>query len=310
VNRISLFLVGAAICIPLAAEVKLTQQPDRIDIEIGGKPFSTFYIAGDAPKPYLHPLRAASGTVVTRKYPMEQVEGETRDHKHHRGLWFTHGDVNGFDFWMNEPDYKSDKKGLIKLEKVHKVKGGKTGVIEASFIWADPAGKPLLKEHRTMTFYDDSQTTRTFDVDIRLDAIEKVTFGDTKEGTFAIRLADVMNEKKTGTMTNAEGAQKMKSVWGKASPWVDYVGKIGDETVGIAILDHPGNPKHPTFWHSRDYGLFAANPFGEHDFFNDKTRNGSMTLEPGKSLRWRYRVVIHPEGTPIADQFKKFAAVR
>jgi hypothetical protein len=132
------------------------------------------------------------------------------------------------------------------------------------------------------------------DFDIRLTGVEKAKFGDTKEGTFAVRLTAPLDGKHSGKMTNAEGKAGEKAVWGKPSPWVDYAGTLEGETVGVAILDHPSNPKHPTFWHSRDYGLFAANIFGEHDFFNDKSRDGGMTLEPGQTWRFRYRVVIHP----------------
>jgi hypothetical protein len=40
--------------------------------------------------------------------------------------------------------------------------------------------------------------------------------------------------------------------------------------------------------------LFAANPFGLSTFTGDKSQIGSVTLEPGGPLRFRYRVVIHP----------------
>jgi hypothetical protein len=152
-----------------------------------------------------------------------------------------------------------------------------------------------------MTFYDEPDI-RMIDFDIRLTASEPVKFGDTKEGTFAIRLADSMTEKAGGgVMSNAGGQQTMKMVWGKRSPWVDYSGMVGAETVGVSIFDHPANPEYPTYWHSRDYGLFAANIFGEHDFYNDKSKDGSISLEPGKSLRFRYRVVIHPGDTKAAN---------
>ena len=152
-----------------------------------------------------------------------------------------------------------------------------------------------------MIFYGDP-ANRIFDLDITLTALDTpVKLGDTKEGFFAIRLADKLAEKGgTGTMTNAEGAQKMKNVWGKPSPWVDYSGTLEGEQLGVAIFDHPQNPKHPTTWHSRDYGLFAANALGDHDFQNDKTKDGSITIQPGKSLRFRYRVVIHPGDTAAA----------
>jgi hypothetical protein len=241
---------------------------------------------------------------------LETVPGESKDHPHHRGLWFTHGDVNGYDFWANEPSQKGEKKGLIVMKKVGMKPGKETGRIESEFEWRDPQGKPLLIEERTMTFHA-HPTLRMIDFDVAFRALDrKVVFGDTKEGTFAIRLAAGLEEKvarslpdppRTGKMVSAEGAEGEKNIWGKRSPWVDYYGQLGAETVGVAIFDHPQNPKHPTYWHSRSYGLFAANIFGEHDFYNDKSRDGSVTVEPGKTLRFRYRVVVHPGDTRSAD---------
>ena len=138
-------------------------------------------------------------------------------------------------------------------------------------------------------------------------------FGDTKEGTFAVRLTTALEERRTGRMVNAEGASGEKSVWGKRSAWVDYAGELEGEKLGIAFLDHPANPRHPTWWHSRAYGLFAANPFGQHDFENDKTKDGSLSLAAGESVRFRYRVIIHPgdaAAAGIAGQFSKYAAMK
>jgi hypothetical protein len=315
--------ISIAACIALAgfearAQVKIKKAPDRISVEIDGKPYTAFFIGPETRKPYLHPLRSASGTIVTRRYPMEMVEGETRDHPHHRGLWFSHGDVNGVDFWGNEPG-QSPKAGRIVLKQVTGVESGaKSGQIRAVFEWLDTTGKPLISEARTMTFYSDP-ALRTIDVDIELTAIEKAKFGDTKEGTFAIRLAAGLEEpekgqpplpKRTGQMVNAEGAVGEKNVWGKRSAWVDHFGEVEGEKLGIAIFDHPLNPRHPTWWHSRAYGLFAANIFGLHDFEADKTKDGSLTLGPGEKLRFRYRVIVHP-GDPksagIAARYAEYA---
>lgn len=286
---------------PLLADVKMNKQADRIDVSIDGKPFTTFYFGPETHKPYLHPLRTADGMIVTRSYPMENVEGEAKDHPHHQGVWFTHGDVNGYDFWANSK--LTPKHGKVVLDKITRVQGGaRTGIIEADFNWNDPSGKTLVKERRRMTFYGEPDT-RTVDFDITLTAAgEPVKFGDTKEGTFAIRIHDDLTEKrKGGMMSSSTGATTMKAIWGKPFPWVDYSGTLQGKPVGIAIFDHPTNPKHPTHWHSRDYGLFAANIFGEHDFYRDKERSGAVTLEPGKSMRFRYRVVVHPG---LTDQTK------
>ena len=284
---------------PLCAQVKIEPKEDRVAVEIDGKPYSDFFLAPGGNKPYLYPLRTASGIVVTRHYPME--EGETRDHPWHHGMFFEHGSVNGADFWSTEPGSTDPKKGRIALKKVLEAKGGaKSGTIKAAFDSFGPGGKLFMTDTRTITIYSDPKL-RIIDYEIAMEAVEKLTFGDTKEGTFGIRLATALSEDRSGRMVNAEGQETEKNVWGKRSAWVDYYGQVDGQTVGVAIMDHPSNPRHPTYWHSRAYGLFAANPFGVRDFTADKSQDGSMTIEPGQRLTFRYRVVIHPGDARSAD---------
>ncbi|MEZ5400079.1 MAG: PmoA family protein [Bryobacteraceae bacterium] len=292
-TKVLTIALGAVFC--LSAEVKVEKNDGKIAVDIDGAPFTALYVSGtDVTKPFLHPLRTADGKIVSRVWPMEEKEGEAKDHVHHQGLWFSHGDVNGFDFWANHPSQKSTKKGTIELVRIDTAEGGeRQGRIAAEFAWKDPSGKVLLRENRVMVFRGQG-SNRIVDFDIRLTGVEESKFGDTKEGTFALRLTAPLDGKHTGKMTAADGRVGEKAVWGKPSPWVDYAGTLDGGTVGVAIMDHPSNPKHPTYWHSRDYGLFAANIFGEHDFFSDKSRDGSMTLKPGETWRFRYRVVIHP----------------
>jgi hypothetical protein len=197
------------------------------------------------------------------------------------------------------------------LKKVLEAKGGqKAGTVSALFTAEDPKGEPLMSETRMITFYSDPRL-RAIDYEARIDAIERLVFGDTKEGTFGIRLATSMTEDNGGRMVNAEGKETEKNVWGKRSPWVDYFGQVDGQTVGVAIFDNPSNPRSPTYWHSRAYGLFAANPFGVRDFTGDKSQDGSMTVEPGKTVRFRYRVVIHPGDSHtagIAQLYDQYAA--
>jgi hypothetical protein len=314
--------VTAACAIPLYSQVKISPEAGKLAIQIDGKPFSDFYYTGpEVSKPYLWPLRAASGTYVTRMWPMEKVEEEASiakpDHPHQRGLWFAHAKVNGLDFWniapLDQPPYNRPDRGKIFLKKLGQVTSGKNkGSIAAEFTWADHDGQPLLTESRAMTFYSDP-AMRVFDLDITLTAIKQVVFGDEKDGVLGIRLRPVLQEDHgTGHISNADGATTEKQVWGKPSNWCDYSGEIQGEKVGVAILDGPANPGHPVRWHVRAYGLFAANPFGNAVFSDDKTQaHTDTTLEPGKSLRYGYRVIIHSgdaASAKIAAQWDKYSA--
>ena len=177
--------------------------------------------------------------------------------------------------------------------------------------WRDPAGKVLLVENRDMTFRADGDL-RMIDFAITLTAAVDATLGDTKEGAFAIRLAEEFTERRGGRIVNAEGLTGMVACWGKRSAWVDYTGVIGGERLGVAIFDHPSNRRFPSFWHVRDYGLFSLNPFGQSSFNPDLDDNITR-LKTGEKLSFRWRVVIHPGDAAtgrVADLYKAWAAAR
>jgi hypothetical protein len=242
---------------------------------------------------------------------MEQNTGESHDHIHHRGVTFSVDEVNGVKFWGNDPSFagKDSAIGRIAVNDTSTRDGAKSGVLTAVFEWTAPNGSVLLHEHRVTTFYSGPRL-RIVDFDITLTAAnEKVVFGDTKEGAFAIRLADSMSEKSgDGQMVNAEGKRGMKEVWGHRSNWVDYGGSVDGEKLGVAIFDAVSNPRHPVYWHSRDYGLFALNPFGQHSF-DPAQPESHWTLGSGKALHFRWRVVIHPgdaDSAHIADLYNQW----
>lgn len=295
-----LFLLAAA----LSAQVRFSR--DSIDVIVDGKPFTTFHYGAENGKPYLSPLRSASGKIVSRLYPMEQIPGESRDHLHHTGLWFSYDDVNGTKLWENDPSYTKPHIGRIVVRSAEWKGDALTAVLE----WRDPAGKVLLLENRTMTFPVEPKL-RIIDFQIGLTAAgEDVTLGDTKEGAFAIRLAEPFTERRGGKMVDADGRVGMAQVWGKRSNWVDYTAEIDGERLGVAMFDHPSNPRHPTYWHARDYGLFALNPFGQNAFDPDQEES-RWKLPKGQTITFRWRVLIHPgdaETGHVADLYRQYAA--
>ena len=113
-----------------------------------------------------------------------------------------------------------------------------------------------------------------------------------------------------GHSVNSEGVRDV-AAWGKRAKWVDYYGPVNGQIVGIAIFDHPSNPRHPTWWHVRDYGLFAANPFGVHDFEGKPAGTGKLVVPADTSITFRYRFLYHRGDElagRVAEQYREYAA--
>jgi len=290
--------------------VKITKQEKTLRVDINGKLF-TEYNYQDVPRPFFYPVIGPTGVPIIRHWPMKEGldEGDDkRDHVHHRSLWFTHGEINGQDFWG-----EGGRSGKIIHDKFLKVTYGRDmGVIQANNKYVAHDGKVICTDTRTHKFYNRADG-QIMDFEITIHASQgKVVLGDTKEGSMAIRLAPTMRLKGDvgkGHIVNSEG-QRDGATWGKRAAWCDYYGPVEDEIVGVAIFDHPQNPKHPTWWHVRDYGLFTANPFGVHDFEKKPEGTGDITIGAGESLTFKYRFYFHKGDTKqgkVAECYREYA---
>ncbi len=309
---LSFFAISAIVCLsPLAAaEPALTVEKSdtAVAVKVDGKPFAT-YVFKSGTKPIVWPIIGPTGLEMTRAWPMKDgVEGEKKDHIHHRSFWFTHGNVNGVDFWGETAKVQ----GTIQHKELYSAIGGKTATIATRNEWLGPDGKLICQDEPTLKF-GASADARWIDFATKVTAVaDEVTFGDTKEGAFGVRVAETMKEeaKLGGKIVTSEGLTD-KDAWGKPAKWVDYYGPVGGKTVGIAIFDHPKSFRHPTTWHVRTYGLFAPNPFGLHDFPAGKEKDGSHKMKKGESFLLKYRVYFHQgdekEGK-VAEAYSKFAA--
>jgi hypothetical protein len=311
--------------------VVVNEQARRVDISIDGKPFTSYIWPTTLKKPVLYPLRTAAGTVVTRGFPLEQRPGERVDHPHHAGLWFNYESVNGLDFWNNSDAIKPEnapKMGTILHRSIVSAKGGpQHGELDVETDWITFDQKVLLNE-RTHFVFRGGRGFRSVDRIATLRALdEKVDFKDEKDGLLGLRViraleipsdkpevysdasghvttvAKLDNTGVNGTYLTSEG-KKGGAAWATRGRWCNLSGLVGDEPVTITILDHPGNPGFPTYWHARGYGLFAANPLGQ-KIFSEGKQELNFSLAPHASATFRYRILISsaiatPEATEAA----------
>ena len=288
---LALGILTVSAAVTSAQTVTLTESASGLRVDIDGQLF-TEYLTKDVPRPFFYPVIGGGGENIIRNFPMRKdVAGEPQDHPHHRGLWFTHGSVNGIDFWAEVKSFgKQEHTGFSNI----KAEGNK-GSFNATAKWVGPDGKTVLTDTRKFTITALPNGEKQLDYDITLQATEgEVVFGDTKEGSMAIRLGPQFafkGEDATGAAYNAQN-DKRKDVWGKRSPWVAYYAPDAKGTVvSVVMFESPKNFRAPTWWHARDYGLFAANPFGIHDFEGKKDEKtlGDHKLAKGDNLNLRYR---------------------
>ena len=288
--------------------VQIVQGAKTLQITVDGGLFTEYHYQ-DAARPYFYPVIGPDASPMTRNWPMNSPEGEEHDHVHHKSLWFAHGLVNGQDFWGEEKGA-----GKIVHDGFTQIKSGaKEGVIKSKDKWIAADGTIVCTDDRTFRIYD-RPGMRLFDFEVTIHASHgDVTFQDTKEGSMAIRLAETMRLKGKvghGHIVNSEGVRDGET-WGKRADWCDYYGPVNGKIVGVAIFDNPKNPRHPTTWHVRDYGLFAANPFGLHEFGPKLPKGaGDMKIPEGKSVTFRYRFYMH-EGDEkqghVAEMYQEYA---
>ncbi len=312
------FAVVLATC-SVFAETTVERKSDRAVVKIDGKPFTEYLVKSGA-KPILWPILGPAEKPMTRPYPMidyvaksKEDEKKFKDHPHHRSLWFMHGDVNGVDFWL-----EGKGKGTVVHREFVETKSGDVGLIVTRNDWIAPDGKKVCEDERKITLGGDAKK-RWIDYQITLKASEgPVHFGDTKEGTFALRVPDSMRGdiKNGGKITNSDGLVN-DAAWGLPAAWVDYFGPVDGANQGIAILQHPTTFHYPEPWHVRTYGLFAANPFGLKDFAKEKMKkgskekllDGSYTLPKGESIVFRMKFIFHDGDDKQADivgEFEKY----
>lgn len=305
---------------PLIAKAQVTvkEVPGKqaVHISINGKPFTDFVFTDTMEKPFLYPIYAPDGQTITRGFPWNPQPNDPTDHPHHIGLWFNYEKVNGLDFWNNSFAIAADKKkqyGWIRTEKILQAESGKQGKLVYLANWTDQ-DKNVLMEEKTTYIFSVMENNWVIDRTTDLTAVQNVVMPDAKDGMLGLRVAhelelpvtetkeykdDKGNITKvsatkdasvTGNYITAQGKEG-DAAWGTRGNWCMLYGKKGGDAISIVMIDHPKNPGYPTYWHARNYGLFAANPLGQ-KIFSNGVENMNFRINKGKTVTFRYRIVI------------------
>lgn len=303
-----------------APRVTIEKFGDVFEFKVNGELITKYHTRKSYSKPFLWPLNAPGGIALSRDWPMKPAAaGESTDHPHHRSAWFGHGDVipdnialtgkapgvQGVDFWNEGLNH-----GTIECSSVDESDTGK-GILHSRNAWKTADGRPILDELREIKLVPLDGACLVV-IRTTLKSPGGVTFGDTKEGAFAVRVNDqlraVGNSK--SSIINASGNRGEKECWGRKADWCDYSGEIGGKPCGLTVFDSPKN-RCRACWHVREYGLLSANPFGRarSGFPAQKdTPEAIVHLKPGEELKLQYGILLHVGETNIKDHYRKFLA--
>lgn len=265
---------------------------NQIDVLVDGRLFTSYRSGLNDEKPIFFPVNSPQGQMLNRGWPIvEGIDGESTDHIHHQGLFFTYGDVNGLDFWAEPKDSLRNGK-IVHRKLLTKNENNNQAEIILLADWLAPDGSILLNETKKVTFFA-CENYRAMDFDITVTAAaDSVHFGDTKEGWFGLRVTPQLMDDNDGEFLNSDGLKTAVQCWGKRAKWCALRGPVNNEKIVLAIFVHPGSLNFPPFWHARGYGLFTANPLGRGMYTKGQEAPLELTLTKGESLNFKARLMI------------------
>jgi hypothetical protein len=265
-------------------------EKDRVCLSANGKVVYCYEFANDVGYPYLHPLSLPGGPVMSALAPT--------DHPWHRGVWFSWKYLNGVNYWEfppsrpNQPDGKTAVAGPAAIHTTEttatvrlRLEYSKAQVVlaeERDLIGSLPRADGSYTIDWKSTF-----TAKEKDVVFERTPPEKASWGG--YGGLGFRAAKTMREFRA---VDSEGRLGRQEAHGKQANWMDFSGVFGETgekstPAGIAIFDHPSNPRHPTPWYLSDNAGLPY--FGPALLFSQP-----LTLKAGESFTLRYRILVHP----------------
>jgi len=276
------------------AQIAFQERPGELVITASGQPLATYvYADKEITRPYFAHVHVPSGVQITRHHPPIEGQDLTDHATFHPGIWLAFGDINGQDFWRIKAPVRH-----IKFVQPPRAAGATgTFVVENSYRRADKPDQVVCHEicRYTIKAQEDGYLLVSDSV---FWAPEAFAFGDQEEMGLGVRVATPISVKSGGHMLDAAGRVDEKEIWSKSSAWCDYSGTIGGHQVGILLMPDPANFR-PARFHARDYGLLAANPFGQKVF--GAAQESRVTVQPGELFRLRFGVLLHATNGATMD---------
>lgn len=261
----------------------------QTSLQRDGREMARFHFGPALNRPYIFPITGPSGRSLIRiGHPHDPVT-----HSHHNGVWISHHDVNGVDFWGD----RGKSLGRIVARQIDEyTDADQSASLTALSHWLNSTGEMLLEERRRLTIESLPKDEFLLTIDLELTATAAtVTFGKTPFGLVGVRMAKTIGvHDGGGRIRNSAGGTNETGVLWKPAKWCDYSGPITPTAAeGITLMDHPSNPNHPTVFHVRDDGWMGAS----------LTYDNPRTLQKGEILRLRYGLYVHTD-TPAIEHIE------
>lgn len=259
----------------------------HIEIRLEGEIFATYSFRDEEiPRPYFANIVAPGGARVTRNHPPEA--SDPRDHATlHPGLWLAFGDISGNDYWRLRATVQH-----VRFVESPSADGDKLRfAVENRYLDRKSQETVCREICQYELSADDHGVLLVWDSTFQSDAGD-FYFGDQEELGLGVRLATpiAVKSNKGGRILNSNGQRNEEHVWGKQADWCDYSGTLDGEFVGVMLMPHPGNFRK-CWYHARDYGFVAANPFGRNAFTGGE--KSKVHVRQGEAFRLRYGVYFH-----------------
>lgn len=287
------FVCGAAHAQGRAPLLRAELDEHELRVYAGRTLFTAYKFGPDLKYPYFYPVNGpVSGDSVTTE--------SSEPYPHHRSLFLACDKVNGNNYWQ-----EGLEQGQIRSEgPVLRERFGVRVVFTDTCIWQRPGSELDIREFRRITIMAPSADVRIIDHESTFVPVRDVEIEQTNHAFFAARMVPELSVTGGGTLVDAHGRSGEAATFGKPAPWCDYYGTRNGVTEGLAILDHPENPWHPSPWFTRDYGFFSPTPMN--------WLEQPLRWEKDRPVAVRHRVIVHAgdtEAADIANHFKAYAGL-